>query len=157
PSGSGFVRQPFSGNIIPSNRIDRVAKNVLAFFPEPNQAPNNPLTQSLNYIGLQPLTTDVNQYHARVDQTFNEANRMFARWSYNREKANRPDDPTSWPDPILYARYDQIQNQQAIWSDVHTFSPTLLNEGRLSLMRQDFPFTQGSFNQGWPQKLGLPS
>jgi hypothetical protein len=157
PNGSGFLRQPFPGNTIPANRTDRVARNVLAFFPEPNQAPNNPLTQSLNYIGVQPLTTDVNQYHGRLDHAFNEANRMLARWSYNLEKANRPDDPTSWPDPILYARYDQIQNQQALFSDVHTFSPTLLNEGRLSFMRQDFPFTQGSYNQGWPQKLGLPA
>ncbi|MGH9663347.1 MAG: hypothetical protein ACRD9L_02860, partial [Bryobacteraceae bacterium] len=156
PNGSGFIRQPFPNNMIPANRIDRVAKNVLPFFPEPNQTPNNPFTQSLNFLSVQPLTTDINQYHARVDHSFGEANRLFARWSYNLEKANRPDDPTSWPNPVLYARYDNIQNQEALLSDVHTFSPTLLNEARLSLMRQDFPFTQGSFNQGWPQKLGLP-
>jgi hypothetical protein len=157
PNGAGFIRQPFPNNVIPGNLIDRVAKNVLAFFPQPNQAPNNPLTQSLNYLGIQPLTTDVNQYHARADHTFSNQNRMFARWSFNREQANRPDNPTSWPDPVLYARYDQIQNQQAMLSDIHTFSATLLNEGRLSLMRQDFPFTQGSYNQGWPQKLGFPA
>jgi hypothetical protein len=157
PSGSGFVRQPFPGNVIPANRIDRVAANVMKFFPEPNQAPNNSFTQSLNYLGVQPLTTNVDQYHARVDHAFGDSNRLFARWSYNLEQANRPDNPTSWPDPVLYARYDHIQNQQAMLNDVHTFSPTLLNEGRLSLMRQDFPFTQGSYNQGWPQKLGFPA
>jgi len=157
PNGSGFVRQPFPGNVIPANRIDGVARNVLSFFPQPNLPPNNRFTQSLNYLGSQPLTTDVNQYHARVDHTFSTANRMFARWSFNRESANRPDNPTSWPDPVLYARYDQTQNQQALLSDIHSFSPSVLNEGRLSFMRQDFPFTQGSYNQGWPQKLGFPA
>lgn len=157
PSGSGFIRQPFAGNVIPASRIDRVAKNVLPFFPEPNLAPNNPFTQSNNYLGGQPLSTDLNQWHARIDHTITSANRMFVRWSYNTELSNRPDNPTSWPDPVLYARYDDIKNQQAIFSDVHTFSPSLLNDGRLSFMRQDFPFTQGSYNQGWPQKLGLPA
>jgi len=156
PTGSGFVREPFPGNIVPASRIDPVAKNVLPFFPEPNLTSNNQFTQSNNYLGLQPLSTDLNQYHARVDHSLSAANRMFARWSYNDELSNRPDDPTSWPNPVLYARYDDIKNQQALLSDVHTFSPTLLNEGRLSFMRQDFPFTQGSYNQGWPQKLGLP-
>lgn len=157
PNGTGFVRQPFAGNVIPANRMDNVAKNVLPFIPLPNRSPNNAFTQSLNYVGSQPRVTDVNQVHARVDHSFGSMNRMFGRWSYNKEDSYPPDNPVPWPDPIFYARYDNIQNQQAQLSDVHTFSPTLLNEGRLSLMRQDFPFTQASYNQGWPQKIGLPA
>ncbi len=51
PSGSGFVRSIFPGNIVPAGSIDPVAKNVLAFLPAPNRTPNNPFTQELNYLG----------------------------------------------------------------------------------------------------------
>ena len=32
------VRDPFPGNIIPADRINPVARNVLGYFPAPNQA-----------------------------------------------------------------------------------------------------------------------
>jgi hypothetical protein len=157
PSGSGFVRSPFPGNAFPQSRMDRVALNVLPFLPLPNRTPNNPFTQSLNYIGSQPNTTNVNQLHTRIDHSFSPANRLFGRWSYNQEVANKPDNASPWPDPAFYGRIDRIRNQQYLVSDVHTFSPTLLNEVRFSAMRQAFPFTQASADQGWPQKIGLPA
>jgi hypothetical protein len=42
-------------------------------------------------------------------------------------------------------------------SDAHTFSPTLLNELRIGVLRQAFTFADASYGQGWPQKLGFPS
>ena len=35
--GSGFVRTAFPGNIIPANRIDPVAKNIVNYYPLPNR------------------------------------------------------------------------------------------------------------------------
>lgn len=156
-NGSGYLRSAFPGNRIPTSRFDKVAQNVLAFIPLSNQVPNNQFAQTNNFISSQPLTTNVNQYMARVDHSFGYKNRLFGRWSYNDELSNRPDDAGPWSNPILYERHDDIKNQQALLSDVNTFSPNLLNEARVSIMRQYFPFVQGSFGQGWPQKLGLPS
>ena len=155
PNGSGFIRQPIPGNIFPASRIDPVSKTVTSLIPAPNRTPNNPFTQGLNYLGVQPVTIDVNQYHGRIDHSFNSSNRLFGRWSYNKEVANNQGSP--WPAPIWYSRIDTIQNHQALLSDVHTFSPSLLNEFRLSATRQYFPFQQFSYNQGWPQKIGLPA
>jgi len=155
PNGSGFIRSPFPGNIIPASRIDPIARNVTSLIPAPNRAPNNPFTQALNYLGVQPVTIDVDQYHGRIDHSFNAANRLFGRWSYNEEVANNQGSP--WPEPIWYSRVDTIQNHQAVLSDIDTFSPSFLNEFRLSATRQYFPFQQSSFNQGWPQKIGLPA
>ncbi|MEP7342242.1 MAG: TonB-dependent receptor, partial [Acidobacteriota bacterium] len=44
PNGSGFVRDPFPGNIIPQNRIDPLSKRLLEYLPLPNVAPNNAFT-----------------------------------------------------------------------------------------------------------------
>src|SRR5438552_3974905 len=36
PSGSGVIRDPFPGNIIPTNRLDPVGRNVASIYPLPN-------------------------------------------------------------------------------------------------------------------------
>ncbi len=35
--GARVVRQPFPGNIIPADRINAIAKNVLSYYPLPNE------------------------------------------------------------------------------------------------------------------------
>lgn len=37
PDGSGFIRAPFPGNIIPSDRLSKVSQHYQGFFPLPNQ------------------------------------------------------------------------------------------------------------------------
>lgn len=37
PAG-GFLRTPFAGNVIPTNRIDPVSRNLFKYFPSPNSA-----------------------------------------------------------------------------------------------------------------------
>src|SRR6185369_10949893 len=39
PNGSGFIRDPFPGNVIPTNRLDPVGQKVLNFYPAPNRTP----------------------------------------------------------------------------------------------------------------------
>jgi hypothetical protein len=36
PAGTRVQRQPFAGNIIPSNRIDPIARKIVSYYPEPN-------------------------------------------------------------------------------------------------------------------------
>src|SRR5262249_48263996 len=43
-SGSGVVRTLFPNNMIPPARLDKVAQNILAFYPMPNTTPNNVFT-----------------------------------------------------------------------------------------------------------------
>ena len=37
PNGTGFVRDPFPGNIIPANRISPISRNFQSFLPEPDE------------------------------------------------------------------------------------------------------------------------
>src|SRR5204863_222785 len=36
PNGSGVIRDPFPGNVIPANRLDPVGRNVASIYPLPN-------------------------------------------------------------------------------------------------------------------------
>src|SRR5439155_10323612 len=62
PNGNGFIRDPFPGNIIPANRMDPVAKNILAFYPLPNRTPDNAFTDLNNYFGAVSNKRDLNQH-----------------------------------------------------------------------------------------------
>lgn len=48
PSGSSFTRQPFAGDRIPQARFDKVAANVLKYFPAPT-GPGLPNSNQNNY------------------------------------------------------------------------------------------------------------
>ena len=37
PNGTGFVRDPFPGNIIPANRISSISRNFQSYLPEPTE------------------------------------------------------------------------------------------------------------------------
>ena len=54
-------------------------------------------------------------------------------------------------------RLDNYLNYNTTINDTHSFTPSLLNESRVSVARQAFPFQAYSFNQGWIGKLGLPA
>lgn len=161
PNGNGYVRQKFPGNVIPADRLDPVAKAVNAFYPEPNCTPTNQYTQANNYCGPGENTRWMRQFIVRVDHSFSERHSMFVRYGYYKaytdSGASTSGGIYSKIQPFMGRRYDNDPNQAGILEDTFVFSPTFVNEARLSLLRTDFTFVAGSYNQGWPQKLGLPS
>ncbi|MEO7142027.1 MAG: carboxypeptidase regulatory-like domain-containing protein, partial [Bryobacteraceae bacterium] len=50
PSGTGFVRTPFPGNIIPASRFDSIAQKVIGLYPLPNTA-GAQFTNGNNFFG----------------------------------------------------------------------------------------------------------
>ena len=57
----------------------------------------------------------------------------------------------------MFGRLDNMVNKNIALSDVHTFSPTLINELRVGVVRQAFTFCDANFGQDYPRKLGYPS
>ncbi|HJZ99700.1 MAG TPA: carboxypeptidase-like regulatory domain-containing protein, partial [Candidatus Solibacter sp.] len=93
-SGGRIQRTPFAGNIIPSGRLSSIALNVLKYYRLPNAAGD--AQGSNNYVSN---GTNIDRFHseiARVDQTFNEKNRFFAR--LHRNFRNSPS--TGWDGEI---------------------------------------------------------
>jgi len=74
-----FIRDPFSGNKIPSNLIDpRMVAFVHAVLP-----PAGPVLDSTgdNAIDTTPNHQTQNEYNVRIDQNFGEKNTVFFRYS----------------------------------------------------------------------------
>jgi hypothetical protein len=162
PSGNGYVRQPFAGNIItPTTLLDPVAQAVNAFYPEPNCTPTNQYTQANNYCGPGENRRWMRQLMVRADHTFSSRHSMFVRYAYytayTDSGASASGGVYSKIEPFLGLRYDNYPNHGAIIEDTFIVSPTFLNEARLSLLRTDFTFVTSSNGGNWPQKLGMPN
>jgi hypothetical protein len=83
-TGTG-TRSPFPGNIIPVNRFDPVAKNMLQYFVAPNNLTNvtNPYTYASDFfLGGGKTASNDDKFDSRIDHNFSPKLRMFARGSF---------------------------------------------------------------------------
>ena len=98
----------------------------------------------------------MHQYTIRGDHRISDRDSLSARYTdflnYTNNGNNGP-----YVNPAVRYRYDFFHTHNAVVSETHTFSPSFLNEFRLGVGRQYFPFTEASYNGGWPQKLGFPT
>ena len=156
PTGNGFLRDPFPGNIIPANRIDPVAKNILRFYPLPNRAADNGFTNLNNYFGAVSNQRTLNNHTARFDHRLTDRNTFSARYTFYRQFT---DNGTSnlYPDPVIRQRTDPFRGHNVVLTDLHNFTSNLIHEVRIGVARQLFDFRVASAGGGWPQQLGLPA
>ncbi len=78
-AGGRFSRQPLAGNIIPRSRIHPMSRNMLNYYPLPNNF-DNPEFRN-NYIA--PIGTKIDYFSNsfRIDHNFNERHRLFGSFS----------------------------------------------------------------------------
>jgi hypothetical protein len=81
------TRDPFPGNIIPANRINPVAANILKFFPGANQPGAADLSQ--NYFFEQPWTYAYNLQMTRIDHEWAPSQRTYGRFIRNFRREER--------------------------------------------------------------------
>lgn len=159
PNGTGFVRDQFPGNRIPANRLDPVALKIQeAFYPIPNRTPTDPFTNANNYGRLGTEKRDMRQYTAKIDHHFSSNNFLFGRFSSFQHKTdNGASGSTIYPNDAVAKRDDDLKTKNFLLSDTHTFTPTLINEFRISVTRGAFPFVVRSYGGDWPTTLGFPA
>jgi hypothetical protein len=148
-------RQPFPGNIIPSERISPIAREYLKYWPLPNQA--GTATGVDNFITENPRGDDFYSMNYRVDHNLTDKQRFFVRYSRN----NRVEHRGNWTGEVngilptgnfLYRINDAV-NIDHVWA---MSSSSLLNL-RASWSRFQEPSIrqhQGIFN---PADLGFPN
>lgn len=146
-------RTAFSGNNI-SNRLDPVALNALNLFvPAPNNtAGQDPCTHANNYIAVPKLVSNERTIVGRVDFKLSNKDSLFARYAYYQNYTNNGNLGFG----PLYYRNDTLSNFDAMLAETHTFSPNLLNDFRLAVLRSDFPFQAATAFQNYAGKIGLP-
>jgi len=92
--------------------MDPLSLRVLEYMPLPNIAPNNPFTNSQNYLSLQGFPTDQGELSLRIDHTLSEKDKIFGRYTVTRNtRMNR-----AWGlgPADTDARDDQRDNHNAI-------------------------------------------
>jgi Carboxypeptidase regulatory-like domain/TonB dependent receptor len=147
-AGGRFSRQPIKDNIIPENRIDPVAKNILAFYPMPNQPGTADGRQ--NYFTTQKIDRSNRNFLVRVDHNFNETHRLFVRYTQNYQY----DTTVQFEGGATGTTAEQPGRGIAV-DDVIIFSPTLVLNLRYSLSHQT-PI-QGRLTSGFDLlSLGFP-
>jgi outer membrane receptor protein involved in Fe transport len=118
--------QPFPGNIIPANRLDPLAVDMVnQYQPLPNQTGAN------NFRGLTRNEDTQNQFITRLDHVIGPRQKIFGHYLYqNRDNPSIPINP-DFPAPRLF------NNHSAAVQHVTTWSATVLNEIRFGYMRGD--------------------
>jgi hypothetical protein len=82
PSGTGFIRDPFPGNVIPPDRMDPVALRALAYYPLPNLA--RTATNQENFENPRQSGLDWSSVSTRVDHRLSDSHNLFFRFGRNR-------------------------------------------------------------------------
>ena len=156
PNGNGFLRDAFPNNIIPANRLDPVAKNILRFYPLSNRPADNAFTNLNNYFGAVGNKRTLSNHTSRFDHRVSERNNFTARYTYYKQFT---DNGTAnlYPDPVVRQRTDPFRGHNVVLSDLHNFTPNLIHEVRFGVARQIFDFKVASAGGNWPQQLGLPA
>ena len=151
------TRQLFPGNVIPANRLDPLAVKMLQIFPAPN------LPGQANNFRFNPLTvTTQNQTDGRIDHVFSERDNMFARFTWGGADVTYPQAVPVEKDgvlnPLSFAgsnRLNHAPSLQATAQEIHTFSPSVVNQLALGYTRFYLEVTPIDLGNYTSQKLGL--
>jgi len=81
------TRDPFQGNIIPTQRLNPIALNILKYYPDANVAPNADLQNNL-FVD-QPWTYSYNFQMVRIDHVWSSTQRSQGRWLRNFRREER--------------------------------------------------------------------
>ena len=120
-------------NIFPAGSIDPVAADIAALFPARCPA----LTSAGTTILVDPKKhLNQNNFDVRVDHRFTNNDDFFARFSYEDQPIFTPGPFTNFLDGggFTSGNQDNAYRSAAI-SEVHTFTPTFINEFRLGYNR----------------------
>lgn len=157
PSGGGFIRDRFDNNVIPPSRLDPLAQNFESFYPKPTRAGLDPANTNNVVLNL-GCATDARQMTAKGDHSFSPSNRFSARYILWRHRQDRACTGNGYfPDKIGRVRNDDYANHNGVITDTHFFGATKINNFKLSIARQFFPFIPGSVGSSPASTLGFPS
>ncbi|MCI0621472.1 MAG: carboxypeptidase regulatory-like domain-containing protein [Acidobacteria bacterium] len=133
-----YLRDPFLNNVIPQDRFDPISRNIIPFWPDPNN--NDP---ARNWVNSQSRTTDANRWIVKLDHSLGSKDNVSGRFAFD-------DRPRYEPGilPTTGGQHFPDANRGLALNWTHTVSPKILNEARVGYNRMRF----GYFNQN----TGIP-
>lgn len=155
PATGQLARSPFPGNIIPPKRLNPVAVRLLSLFP----LPNVPGVLSGDYVDVPERRLDYNQFDIRLDHTFSDKDRAFARFSRDQAEQFMP---SGLPDfGSTPGGYGSVQNlsdhgRNLALSETHIFSANGVNQLTLGFNRIFNHIRSYGDGIDWSNIFGIP-
>ncbi len=149
-SNGRVARTVFPNNVIPTNRLSPVAKNLLQFIPLPNQVGRSDGNE--NYLADSVRRDVFDGELGRLDYNISERHKFFYNFRHN----YRVEDRNNRYHNIATGNFLNRINWGSMVDDVYTFSPTMVLNTRLNWTRfteaNDKPSAGYDFT-----KAGLPA
>jgi hypothetical protein len=141
--GPNGGRIPFPNNTIPASMLDPLALKFQTLFPQPNQA-----GYSNNFVNTIEDVSPFLKWFGRLDYNVSDKNRLTF-------SITQSDNPALYPAAFpIGSQSGDVDRYNAQVSDVHSFSPTTVNEFRIGFTRQGNWFEPLSLNKNYPENLG---
>jgi hypothetical protein len=164
PNGTGVVRTPFPGNVIPADRLNQVGLNVASIYPLPNGSGNFD-----NYTSTTDRAIRDYAFTVRVDHRQGDRDSFFIRYSYDKYSLDAPQGQAACclPTPADAAsRFELgpyvagIQNTRltamgAAFNWTHIFGPSVVNELRIGFAKTNPETRQSDFGKNAATSLGI--
>lgn len=141
------TRQRFPNDAIPMARINQIAKNILALVPAPNRGPNQLSDTNTG-------SNNLDQFMARIDQNLTQNDNFSLRYFYENGSSLKP---FTNPPPVNVPGFpfsDNYRFQNLVLSEVHNFSPQVINEFRFAYSRSRTRYNKPGY-QIDPTSLGF--
>jgi hypothetical protein len=144
-SSATGTRTPFTGNIIPPERLNSAALGLLAYIPPPN------LPGSVQNLHLQEsLPTANDRLMVRIGQQFNSKDSLNAMYFFN---SARSQSVSGYPQ---LTSHSSTRSQNLNLSETHTFDPHLVNTLMVNFNRQRVSTLNAfTFQQDIAAQLGI--
>jgi len=145
--------RPFENNTIPQDRIDPVAREILALVPLPNTTGSN------NFIRQPNVEDDGERYLVKTDVKLGVNDSVFVRYIYTDRTRFVPGWFGGVVDGTSTSAWGRnfLTSHSTVGGWTKVFSPSLVNEARISWARGISDGQQDPFGQPGPAVPGVPN
>ena len=146
-----FTFAPFPNSRIPASRLNPVGKAIASLYPL-----NNRTVPDQNFVSSPPLIDRDHRFDLRVDHALTRKDELAARFSFGDRMLF---DPFSGQGNSVVPGYGTNiprRSQNAMLSETHVFSPSVINEVRLGFNRVALGAYQEKQGTSTNKLIGIP-
>jgi hypothetical protein len=142
---------PFTGGVIPPERLSAVGRAIAALYPSPNRA-----TPFQNFVSS-PTARDRNDhFDVRVDHSVSDASTLAFRYSFGDRALFEPFTGAAFSVVPGYGDDVTRRSQNAMIGETHVFTPALVNDARFAFNRVASAVRQEGQGESLNRSVGLP-
>jgi Carboxypeptidase regulatory-like domain len=153
--GAVCSRNPFGGNIIPSNQISPIAKSFQSYLPNPT----NTNIQN-NYLSSLPIQVNTYNFTGKIDAGLTDRHRLYGFFAGGHYATNFTGSLNQTgagvlPEPYTQGRIVEEAVKMGQIHDTYTIKPSLVNLFNASYNRIWIPLSNPTTDGAYPQKAGM--